>query len=312
MRYLVTGATGLVGSHLVDRLLSQGSAVRVLVRRTVDADAFRARGAEARLGDLADADAVPAAVDGVDVVVHSAGVVQVRGQHRDLWAVNVDGTERLLAASVQAGLGRFVHISTVAVYAHTGAPMPEDAPKRPAGAYGKSKWAAEEALWRRHADQGLPAVALRPCVVYGGRDRHAWPTLSRLAKMRFVPLPAGGARLFDLVHVSDVVDAIVAAAVAPAAAGRAYNVTDGESHSYRDILTALGRLVHRPPAIVAVPSFAWRLAARLVPAARALDLDLHYPIDAAGRDLGYRPRVGLAEGLERTFREMRDPATGST
>jgi nucleoside-diphosphate-sugar epimerase len=181
--------------------------------------------------------------------------------------------------------------------------MAENAPKQPTGEYGKSKWAAEEVLWRHHAEHALPAVALRPCVVYGGRDRHAWPVLSRLARMRVVPLPRGGARLIDLVHVSDVVEAVLAAAREPVAAGRAYNITDGETHSYRDILTALGHLTGRRPAILAVPSLAWRLAGRVVEAARALDLDLHYPIDAARRDLDYRPQVGLMEGLRRTLRE---------
>ena len=312
MRYLVTGATGLVGSHVVDRLLASGDAVRVLVRRPADADALRRRGAESRLGDLAEAADLPPVVAGMDVVVHCAGVVQVRGQHRDLWTVNVLGTERLLAASATTGLRRFVHISTVAVYDHMSTTMAEDAPKQPTGAYGKSKWAAEEALWRHCAEHALPAVALRPCVVYGGRDRHAWPALSRLARMRVVPLPRGGARLLDLVHVSDVVEAVLAAAHEPAAAGHAYNITDGETHSYRDILTSLGRLTGRRPAILPIPSPAWRLAGRVVAAARALDLDLHYPIDAARRDLGYRPRVGLLEGLRRTLGETPTPSSAAS
>jgi len=308
MRYLVTGATGLVGSHVVDRLMTRGDAVRALIRRPADADALRRRGIESRVGDLTESAELPAAVAGMDVVVHCAGVVQVRGEHCDLWTVNAEGTERLLAASAAAGLRRFVHISTVAVYDHAGTSLAENAPKRPSGAYGRSKWAAEEALWRHHAEHALPAVALRPCVVYGGRDRHAWPVLLRLARMRVVPLPRGGASLFDLVHVSDLVEAVLAATREPAAAGRAYNITDGEAHSYRDILTALGNLTGRRPVILAVPSLAWRLAVRVVAAARALDLDLHYPIDAARRDLDYRPRVGLVEGLRRTLSETRTPS----
>ena len=292
MRYLVTGATGLVGSHVIDRLLARGDAVRALVRQASAAEELRRRGVEVHCGDLAAAMDLPGAVGGTDVVVHCAGVVQVGGRHRDLWTVNVEATERLLAASAPAGLRRFVHLSSVAVYGRAEAPIGEDSLKQPAGAYGKSKWAAEEALWRYHAGHGLPAVALRPCVIYGGRDRHAWPALSRLARMRVLPLPRGGRRLLDLV------EAVLAAASAPAAAGHAYNVTDGESHSYRDILAAYGLITGRRPSILPVP--AWACA--LVPRARALDLDLHYAIDAARRDLGYRPRVGLVEGLTGTLR----------
>jgi nucleoside-diphosphate-sugar epimerase len=125
--------------------------------------------------------------------------------------------------------------------------------------------------------------------------------------MRLVPLPVGGARLLDLVHVSDVVEAALAAASAPAAVGHAYNLTDGESHSYRDILDAFARFTGRRPAIVSIPGPLFRLGARLIPGLRPLGLDLHYAIDAARRDLDYRPQVGLSEGLGRML--ARTPAS---
>jgi nucleoside-diphosphate-sugar epimerase len=316
MRYLVTGATGLVGSHVVDHLLERGQAVRALVRQSTAAEALRQRGVEAHRGDLADGADLGAVMAGVDVVVHCAAVVQVAGQPRDVWAVNVEGTERLLAASAAAGLHRFVHLSSVAVYGNPSPPVAEDAAKKPAGPYGKSKWAAEEALWRYHAERGLPGVALRPCAIYGGQDRHAWPVLWRLARMRVIPLPRGGARLVDLVHVSDVVETVMAAATLPAAAGHAYNVTDGETHSYRDVILAASQITGRRPLIVSIPPPALAVAlwigsrlpslrrvsaGRGLQLARTLDVDLHYSIEAARRDLGYRPGVGLAEGLRRTL-----------
>jgi nucleoside-diphosphate-sugar epimerase len=136
--------------------------------------------------------------------------------------------------------------------------------------------------------------------------------------MRLVPLPRGGRRLLDLVHVSDVVEAVLAAIASPAAVGHAYNITDGESHSYRDILVAYGELTGRRPAVLAVPPCLFRLTLKLglalqrgrrltreasgrVAQAGALDLDVHYSIEAARSDLGYRPRVGLREGLRRTL-----------
>jgi nucleoside-diphosphate-sugar epimerase len=303
MRYLVTGATGLVGSHVIDQLLERGQGVRALVRQSTAAEALAKRGVEAHLGDLADGADVGALMAGVDVVVHCAAVVQVAaGPPRDIWAA--------------VGLHRFVHLSSVAVYGNPPPPVSEDAAKKPAGPYGKSKWAAEEALWRYHAQRGLPAVALRPCAIYGGQDRHAWPVLWRLARMRVVPLPRGGARLLDLVHVSDVVETVMAAATRPAAPGHAYNVTDGETHSYRDVLLAASQITGRRPVIVSVPPPALAVAlwigsrlpslrrvsaGRGLQLARTLDVDLHYSIEAARRDLGYRPRVGLAEGLRRTL-----------
>jgi nucleoside-diphosphate-sugar epimerase len=318
VRYLVTGATGLVGSHLVDALLERGETVRALVFEPEAVEALRRRGVDVRPGDLTASTDLAGAVDAVDAVVHCAGVVHLAAQRDELWAVNVEGTERLLAAAAGARSPRFVYISSVGVYGHASPPVAEDAPKQPVGAYAESKWAAEQAVWRWHAEHGLPAVALRPCPIYGPRDRRITQGLARLGRMRVLPLPGGGRRLADLVYVSDVVDAAVAAATAPAAVGHAYNVTDGEAHSYRDFLLAHEEVTGRRPVIVPVPGrlvvlavqAGMRLRQARRPAAdwagqlarvRALDLDAHYSIDAARRDLGYRPRVGLREGLRRTF-----------
>jgi nucleoside-diphosphate-sugar epimerase len=318
MRYLVTGATGFVGSHIVDRLRDRGDAVRALVRQPRAAEDLRKRGVEVWSGDLSTAADLRAAVDGVDVVIHGAGVVDATALPRNVWEVNLGGTERLLAASAQVGLARFVHLSSIAVYGYVPPPVAEDAPKRPVGPYGESKWAAEQALWRYHADHRLPAVALRPCIIYGERDHLFLPRLLRICRMRAVPLPHGGRRILDLVYVSDVVDAALAAAVKDTAVGRSYNITDGEAYTYRDILLAYGQLTGRRPAILPFPGravvLALQMTLRLMQVSRIpehwmsplvglrmglriLGLDLHYAIDAARRDLGYAPRVGLMEGL---------------
>lgn len=314
MRYLVTGATGLVGSEVVDRLLARGDAVRALVFEPSAVEELRRRGVDVRLGDLASDADLTEVVDGMDVVVHCAGVVQMSAVRRDIWAVNVEGTERLLAATARVGSARFVYLSSVAVYGHARAPISEDAPKRPVAAYGESKCAAEEALWRYYAEHRLPVVALRPCPIYGRRDQRFTQALRRIGGMRLLPLPRWGRRLLDLVHVADVAEAAVGAATSPSAVGRAYNITDGERHAIRDILLAHGQITGRRPAIVPVPARAvvwavqlgmWWRQSRGVPGdwsgqvsrARGLDFDAHYAIDAARRDLDYRPRVGLMEGL---------------
>lgn len=318
MRHLVTGATGLVGSRIVERLLARGDAVRALVLEPEAVDALKRRGVDARPGDLSGPTDLAAAVDGVDSVIHCAGIVQASAPREDLWAVNVGGTERLLAAAAGTGRPRFVYVSSVGVYGRAAPPVAEDAPKEPVGAYAESKWAAEQALWRWHADKGLPAVVLRPCPIYGPGDRRITQALSRLGRLRVAPLPSAGRRLLALVYVSDVADAIVAAATLPAAEGHAYNVTDGEAHTYRDVLLAYGEVMGRRPAIVPVPGRAVVLGLQMlvrvrqargrpgdwegqIERLRAFDLDAHYSIEAARRDLGYRPRVGLLEGLRHTF-----------
>ena len=318
MRHLVTGATGLVGSRVVDRLLARGDRVRALVLEPEAVAGLQRRGVDVRPGDLsATADLTPA-THGVDTVIHCAGVVQASARREDLWAVNVEGTERLLAAAAGAGRPRFVYVSSVGVYGHAPPPVREDAAKHPVGAYAQSKWAAEQAVWRYHSGRRLPVVVLRPCPIYGPGDRRITQALSRLGRMRLAPLPRGGRRLVDLVYVSDVADAVVAAATVPVAAGRAYNITDGESHTYRDLLLARARVMGRRPVIIPVPGRAVVMALQLlmwlrqaggrpgdwagqVERVRAFDLDMHYSIDAARRDLGYRPQVGLMQGFRQIF-----------
>lgn len=318
MRHLLTGATGLVGRHVLDLLLERGDEVRALVLEPEAVEGLRRRGVQVEQGDLSRASDLTAAVAGVDAVIHCAGVVFAGASRAQLWAVNVEGTERLIEAAARSGSPRFVYVSSVGVYGHAAPPVAEDAPKRPVGAYAESKWAAEQALWRRDAEGRLSAVALRPCPIYGPGDRRVTQALSTLGRLRVAPLPGGGRRLLDLVYVSDVAAAAVAAGTEPAAAGHAYNITDGESHTYRDVLDAYGDVTGRRPAILPVPGAAavgfLRLLTRLRQARgvpgdwagqlerlRAFALDAHYSIEAARRDLRYSPRVGLREGLRRTF-----------
>ncbi len=316
MKFFVTGATGLVGSHVADRLLARGDSVRALVRRPEAADNLRARGIDVSIGDVGDEDRLRAAVEGSDIVVHCAGAVNLAGDRELLWEVNVKGTERLLAASVDARVSRFVHLSSVAVYGPSPAPVSESAPKEPAGAYGASKWEAEKVLQQYERKHGLPAVVVRPCTIYGEGDRHAVHALSRVARLPVIPLPRRGNRLLDLVHASDVADAVLTAATSSAALGKAYNITDGEKHTHRDILMALGRATGRRPRILSLPGpavaalkalpsllqYVSPSAARRMRRIGAIDMDIHYAIDAARRDLRYEPKVRLQEGLELALR----------
>lgn len=315
MRFFVTGATGLVGSHVVDHVLAQGHSVRALVRQPRAAEELRMRGIDVSIGDLGDEIELRTRVEGSDIVVHSAGAVDMTGAREQLWEVNVRGTERLLGASVEARVSRFVYVSSVAVYGDSPPPVREDAPKRPAGAYGASKWEAEQIVERYQRESGLKAVILRPCVIYGERDRHAQKALSRLVRLPVIPLARGGSRLLDLVHASDVATAILTAATADAALGQVYNITDGEEHTHRDILMTLGRVTGRQPWILSLPGPALAAletvrgwvryvsegGAKRMGRLRALDLDLHFDIEAARRDLHYEPKVSLEEGLKRAF-----------
>ncbi len=258
-------------------------------------------------------------LEDVDVVVHCAGIAAQGARKEDIWRVNVEATERLVSACARAKIPRFVYLSSVAVYGHAPSPVREDAPKHPVNIYGESKCAAEAAIWRCRAETGLPAVVLRPCLVYGERDRRLPRFLLRMSRLRLLPLPSGGNRIVALVHVSDLVDAIVAASISPRAVGNAYNVTDGERHTYRDVLDRLKETTGSRPRILPLPGAVFSTALKLLlgvarwksanngaradlsKSLRIFDLDCFFSLDAARADLGYAPGVTLAEGLRRTL-----------
>ncbi len=323
MKALVTGASGMIGGAIVDALLARGHSVRALVRASAKVDPLLLKGVDLVVGDLGDAESLRQAVQGVDAVFHAAAALGFRAGAAVMDDVNAGGTERLLAASRAAHVGRFVHISSVAVYGPHEPPIDEATPQRPNDAYGRSKQAAEAAVMRAYA-QGLPTVILRPCIVYGPGDRYFLPTLLQLMRLPVVPLPDGGDLLIELVYVTDVADAALLAATRAPAVGQAYNITDGRPTSLRDIIETYGLLTGHGPRIVsldldrlvqmsgalreALMPLAPRVAYLLDPERLAnLRHDIHYDISKAERELGYAPGIGVYEGLRRAL-EANDPA----
>lgn len=220
MRTLVTGATGRVGSRFVPRLLQQGEEVVVLVRDPDRGEPLRNRGAEVVAGDLRDPDGRRRALGGVDAVVHLAA--SFRGvPDEEAVAVNRTATVELARAAVDAGVGRFVLVSTNLVYGPgRGRPTREDDPPRPpAAAYPASKAAAEEALRELHRSDGLGLRVARLAFVYGEGDPHLaeslmwarrWPAHKRL----------------HLVHHADVAQGLLRALRAAGVDGGTWNLAD--------------------------------------------------------------------------------------
>src|SRR5437762_2722474 len=188
MTVLVTGGSGLVGSHVIEALRARGEPVRALVRPASRAVIERL-GAEAVPGDVRDAAVWHAAVQGVRGLVHAAALLQQRASWQEYEAVNVDGTRRAALAARTAG-ARLVHISSVAVYGGLANYRPEserrteDFPFQPIPEhdfYARSKRLAETVV-REAAEGGLTAVALRPNVIYGERDRLFTPRVIRVVR----------------------------------------------------------------------------------------------------------------------------------
>jgi nucleoside-diphosphate-sugar epimerase len=323
---LVTGATGLVGSHLVERLAAEGWRVRALVRDPSAAGWVRELGAELHRGDVLDASSIARAAGGCDVIHHAAGAVAPRGGWEAFRRTNVEGTRAVVATAAKAG-ARLVHVSSVAVYGgRRGGTVDEGAPGAPLPAdahYARSKRESEAVAIDAHQRGKVWATALRPAVVYGRRDRQFVPRVAPLLQLGVVPLLDGGQTPLALVHAASVADAAVRAAATDAAGGAAYNLSgDAPVTAERFFrLAGLGlgtsvRLVPVPRAAAAAALAAVRLAQRLASprAGRPLGsstIDFltggdPYAAARARRELGWAPAVDPERTIPEAFRWWRN------
>jgi len=242
----VTGATGFVGSHLVEALRARGDHITCLVRSPTKARALEAAGLPLVFGDLDQARAVAAFVEGADVVYHLAGLLAAPSEEEFL-RVNRDGAGRLALAARVAGVQRFLLVSSLAVTGptHPGFPLDESERPAPVTPYGRSKRAGEEAV----KDSGVPFTIVRPPIVYGPRDRELL-RLFKMAKRGVAPLLGDGSQSLSLVQVTNLARALLAAAESPATQGRTYHAAHPECLTQRELLQAVGRAVGKQPLLV--------------------------------------------------------------
>ncbi len=205
---LVTGATGFVGSHLVELLAEAGVGLRVLVRRTSRSEALEALGAERVVGALEEPVSVARAAAGVDVVFHLAALTRARTRS-EYFRANAEGVRTVARAAAEAG-ARLVYLSSLAAVGPSvdGRPVAEGAVPRPITQYGRSKLAGEEAC--SSAAERLEVVILRAPAVYGPRDRDLFRFFSMAAR-GVLALPSGPERRLQMIHVRDLAQALVCA-----------------------------------------------------------------------------------------------------
>jgi nucleoside-diphosphate-sugar epimerase len=321
-RALLTGATGVIGPRLARLLSDNGFRVRALARRAPP-QGLLPQGVEFVRGDILDAERVAAAVAGIDYVFHLAAKLHINnpssaleGQYR---MTNVEGTRVVAEAARDAGARRLVFFSSIAVYGPT-VPMQvldEGSPTSAASLYAVTKREAEDVLltMRRRSDDEPLAVILRVAGVYGSRIKGNYRELVRwLRRGVFVPVGRGDNRR-TLVYEQDVADAALLAAMHPAAAGRIFNVTDGDVHTFREIVGVICNVLERAPPALHVPIPVARACARLVDSglsisgqsgmARPLVEKLVEDMAVNGRriqdELGFRPRYDLRKGWQATI-----------
>ena len=316
---LVTGGTGFLGNRLARALVERGDRVRALVRDPDAAGDLSALGVEVVQGDMTDEASLRRAVEGVSRLFHTAGLVGDWLDRRQAVAVNVEGTRRLLAAAVEAGVTRAVHVSSLSVLGtkhHFD--TDETAPYVYGDVYADTK-IDSELVAREFADAGeIEIVVIRPGFVYGSGDNHVLlPLVESLRRGRFKFVGDGGKEM-NTVYVGDVVHAALLADETPAAAGQVYNITDGRNTTIREFVGFITEYLAIPPPSKQVPAgVAKAVAVILESAARAagaksapplnrsrlrfLYYNQRYSIEKARRELGYDPRISYRDGLPRAL-----------
>jgi nucleoside-diphosphate-sugar epimerase len=310
---LITGATGFIGHPLVHQLAAAGFRVRAAMRNLNQSRRFDSAIELCSVGNINSKTPWHKAVRNVGVVVHLAsGVDQSDARNISLLeqyrAVNVAGTQALIAAAATDGVKRFVYVSTIKVngeqtaidapYIETDRPCPEDA-------YAQSKWEAEQLLHEQCKVHGLMLTILRPPIVYGPGVKGNFLALMK-ALQRGVPLPLGSIEnRRSMIYLGNLLDAIKACINSQAPVGNTYLVSDGEDLStpglIRQVAAALGvrpRLLPCPPALLA-------LGANLLGRAetwRRLGGSLQVDSSKICRKLGWHPPFSVVQGLEETGR----------
>jgi len=341
---LVTGATGLVGSHIVERLRRSDWNVRALLRP--DAVVRPARGwnsvawlhdhsVEPVRGDILELNSFIEAARGCDVVFHTAAAVTPpasRIHPYDAYRVpNVDGTRNAIAAAARNG-ARLLQLSSVAVYGPkaryvsskaTGLdetmpldPLPERA------YYARSKRESEELVMTAHAEGRIWATAVRPDVIFGPRDRQFVPRVARMLRMRVAPVIGGGRAIMAIVHASHVADGAVRAATTERAGGSVYNLANDFDVTWKEFYCLAGAGLEHRVHTIDVPRWlaesGLRLVKRVVKFVTAggmnivttasidfMTRDNPFNSDRARRELGWNPQLRPETSIPEAFRWWR-------
>ena len=313
---LVTGATGFIGSHLVELLLKKNYAVRVLIRKTSDTVWLKGLPIEYVYGDLFDADALQRAVTGVDYVFHSAGITKAKTQE-EYYRGNSEGTKNILeaVAAANAGVKRFVQISSQAAAGpspdHT--PITEEAAPHPITTYGRSKLRAEEAC-ASYAGK-IAVTIVRPPAVYGPRDKDVFEFFNTMNK-GLQPMVGMKEKFVSLIHVGDLVRGFVLAAESEKAKGQTYFISSDQVYGWKQVGEVTRQVLGRKALRIRIPEAGvYTIAAFaelfgrfskkpvLINFEKARDMvQDNWTCDAgkARRDFGYTQEISLEAGIRNT------------
>ncbi len=260
---LVTGAAGFMGSHVVESLVRQGVKVRATSRPRNDLSFFEELGVEYVPADLTRPDTLPRLFEGgVDRVFHLGAICNFSTPYEKLYPTNVAGVDHITRLALEKKVKVFVHVTSTSVYGYyKGKPFTETTERDPMDDYGKSKRDGENVVFKR-MEQGLAAIIVRPCTVYGPRcNDGAGKVFSRPSAI--TAIPGSGKQKLSNIRAEDAADAMIYLSETDHAVGQIYNLSDDSNPTVKEALTLAAQTFRTSPPKFHLPLPVVRFAARL-------------------------------------------------
>lgn len=331
---LITGATGLLGSHIAEQLRRAGEPVRALVRQGSDTRALESfGGVELVQGDVTDSESITAAMKDVTTVYHAAAAVGDWGNWENYFVpVTIGGTANMIDAAARANVKRFLHVSSISAYGHPngkGMVLDETAPLgvnlHKWSYYSRAKVQAEELVWAAHEKGDIPATVVKPSWLYGPRDRASMPRIIKALRAGKGKLLGNGANRLNLTYAGNEAEGCILAATKDCALGQNYNLScDGvitQSEYFNSIAECIGAkpVTKKVPYAIAYQAAFWmeffgHLVRKKTPplvtrySVWLIGRECFFSEEKARRELGWKATVSYEEGIQRAVKWCQDNA----
>jgi len=321
MKALVTGATGFVGSHLVHELLSRGYEVRVLARDFQKAEKFNKYNIDIVYGDLKDESSLVTATKEIEIVYHLAALLGGPGIcEGDLYEVNVEGTRRLLDASISNGVKKFLYLSGGAVIGDVTYGANENSTCNPSTPYARTKYDGEQLVLKYMKDFGISSTIVRSTMVYGPGEVRYKLKMMKMIKRGLFRIIGDGKNQTSWVYIDNLVDGLLLASMSDKAIGEIYIISDERPYTMNEFVEAASEALgvktpgHIPNGLALIAAVAFEGLSKISKIDpplfrdRIVSLTANHSCDCskARKELGYNPKITLREGLKRTVNYYRD------
>lgn len=324
MDCLVLGATGLIGRHIVNKLLSRRRSVRILATKSSNTSIFKDKDIELVYGDLLDVDSLISAMKGVDVVFHSAAYVSDWGPKSLFLKINVDGTRNVLEACLHNNIKRLIYLSTYDVFDFKSERLISEKSKKVLKPYpySYSKLLAERLVWQYGEKYGIPVTVVYPPWVYGPGDLHLFPGIVKALKTgKFFYFGKNGNNYIELCYVINLVEAIVNLSETDEAIGEGYVVSDGTRVTFRQLLEKIAEIANLEKPKLSFPYLiSYGIAFLLETIYKVFHMKnrpmvTRHSVELLGRSplcdnsklkqLGFRPRFSFEGGFKNAIADLR-------